>query len=54
MGGLDIAFTQEFFDGAAPPPGTLFDYPFLFGGTSMALRKVFPVCSIFGIEWALT
>ena len=32
MTGLYIAFTQEFFDGAAPPPTTLFDYPFMFGG----------------------
>ncbi len=32
MTGLYIAFTQEFFDGTAPPPSTLFDYPFMFGG----------------------
>lgn len=32
MTGLYISFTQEFFDGAAPPPSALFDYPFLFGG----------------------
>jgi AraC family transcriptional activator of pobA len=32
MTGLYIAFTQEFFDGTAPPPSTLFDYPFIFGG----------------------
>jgi AraC family transcriptional regulator, transcriptional activator of pobA len=30
MTGLYIAFTQEFFDGAGPPPSTLFDYPFMF------------------------
>ncbi len=32
MTGLYIAFTQEFFDGTAPPPSTLFDYPFMFEG----------------------
>jgi AraC family transcriptional regulator, transcriptional activator of pobA len=32
MTGLYIAFTQEFFDGAGPPPSALFDYPFMFGG----------------------
>src|SRR6266404_5645116 len=32
MTGLYIAFTQEFFDGASPPPSVLFDYPFMFGG----------------------
>jgi len=32
MTGLYVAFTQELFDGAGPPPSTLFDYPFLFGG----------------------
>jgi AraC family transcriptional activator of pobA len=32
MTGLYISFTQEFFDGAAPPPSALFDYPFLFAG----------------------
>ena len=31
MTGLYIAFTQEFFDGASPPPSVLFDYPFMFG-----------------------
>lgn len=29
--GIYICFTQEFFDGASPPPSVLFDYPFMFG-----------------------
>jgi len=32
MTGLYTCFTQEFFDGAGPPPSALFDYPFMFGG----------------------
>jgi AraC-like DNA-binding protein len=32
MIGLYISFTQEFFDGASPPPSVLFDYPFILEG----------------------
>jgi AraC family transcriptional activator of pobA len=42
LAGLYIAFTQEFLDGAAPPPGTLFDYPFLFGGELSSVIQLKP------------
>jgi AraC family transcriptional activator of pobA len=42
MTGLYIAFTQEFFDGAALPPSALFDYPFLFGGELSAVIHLQP------------
>jgi AraC family transcriptional regulator, transcriptional activator of pobA len=40
--GLYIAFTQEFFDGKAPPPSALFDYPFIFGGEVSAVVRLKP------------
>jgi len=36
-----LPFTQEFFDGAEPPPSTLFDCPFLFEG-DLALKILLP------------
>ena len=42
MTGVYIAFTQEFFDGAGPPPSTLFDYPFLFGGELSSVIQLKP------------
>jgi AraC family transcriptional activator of pobA len=42
MIGLYIAFTQEFFDGVGPPPSTLFDYPFLFGGELCSVIRLKP------------
>jgi AraC family transcriptional regulator, transcriptional activator of pobA len=38
--GLYIAFTQEFFDGKAPPPSALFDYPFIFCGEVSAVVQL--------------
>jgi AraC-like DNA-binding protein len=42
MTGLYIAFTQEFFDGAGPPPSALFDYPFIFEGELSAVLHLKP------------
>jgi hypothetical protein len=39
-----LPFTQEFFDGAEPPPSTLFDCPFLFEG-DLAL-KILPTSRV--------
>src|SRR5260370_16681222 len=45
MTGLYIAFTQEFFDGAGPPPSALFDYPFLFEGELSSVIHLKPTQS---------
>jgi len=42
IGGLYIAFTQEFFDGTRPPPSALFDYPFIFGGEVSPVVRLKP------------
>src|SRR5258708_38415130 len=48
MTGLYIAFTQEFFDGAGPPPSALFDYPFLFEGELSSVIHLKPTQSTEG------